>query len=403
MKKRLCVWILMLCLLLAACNSTPAGSGGTLPSGDPVDQGETGPVAQNKYIRWSRMFPFIETDNAFYGLLGGRAYYYDCQNGFSDFLCADPSCAHDSADCSSYMQEMSEFFTYYNGKLYWFAPTNPDEYRSLCLYRCDPDGYNREKVMELDYEKIVVGYTPQKWMLHQGKLFFIGDVPVVVDKQACYRVTFGYLPLDGDGEAVLLYDELFPKSSTIEEMLFCGDTACFAVFDGVAHTLAVMRYDLRDNSQETLLTVDNGEWADRFAIWITEAGTVYVADMDTVYRVHGGELEAHVTFDKSGYTCLGDGVAFTTTVEDGVRMIELRTYAGALIYQGELFPEPVEGFGDTLGQYNSEIQFNCIPLGVDTEKLIVCMQDGAMRHVFSLDINNGMKATYLWSGTVLLD
>lgn len=391
MKKKLCLWMLILCMMLTACTGNDEPN--TIP------QGESGTVAPNKYIRWSNMFPFVETDHIFYGLLGGRAYYYDRQSGFSDFLCADPSC-HDSAECSSYMEQMAALFTYYDGKLYWLAPTAPGQHRSLCLYRCDPDGRNREKVMELDFEKIVVGYNPQKWMIHRGKLFFIGETEMVVDAQACYRVTFGYVTLDGDGKTVLLYDESFQKPSTSEEMLFLEDAAYFAVSDTHANTLAVTQYDLHDNSQEILLSMD--PWSGRLVVGVTEAGAVYVASNDTVYQIQNGELKACFSFDQSGYAHLGDGVALGSSVEDGVRMIELRTYEGELIYSGELFPEPVEGFGDTLGQNNNEISYNCIFLGVDTQKLIVCMQDGEMNHYFLLDINNGMKVTHLWSGAFVL-
>ena len=255
--------------------------------------------------------------------------------------------------------------------------------------------------MELDYERIIIGYNPQQWMLHQGKLFFRGDVEVVNGKQAGYRLTFGYIPLDGDEEEVLLYDEFFEQASTNEEMIFWGDTAYYAVKDGLAHTLEILQFNLQDNSRETLLTTD--EWPYMLALWATEEGTVYLSSTEALYQVQNGELKEVFSFDKGGYAHLGDGVALTSAVEDGIRTIELRTYTGEMIYQGDLFPEQVEGFGDTLGRYSGPDDYGCVFLGVDTEKLIVCMTErGGMNHVFLLDINNGMKATHLWSGTPLL-
>ena len=400
MKKMMCL-LLVICLLLAACDFKTPGSNGTLPSGNSIYQGDPELAAQNKYLRWNHGWPLIERENVFYGLLGGRAFYYDRQSGFSDFLCADPSCTHESKDCGSYLEQNADMFTYYDGKLYWLAPSDPETFRSKCLYRCDPDGTNREKVMELDYERIIIGYNPQQWMLHQGKLFFRGDVEVVNGKQAGYRLTFGYIPLDGDEEEVLLYDEFFEQASTNEEMIFWGDTAYYAVKDGLAHTLEILQFNLQDNSRETLLTTD--EWPYMLALWATEEGTVYLSSTEALYQVQNGELKEVFSFDKGGYAHLGDGVALTSAVEDGIRTIELRTYTGEMIYQGDLFPEQVEGFGDTLGRYSGPDDYGCVFLGVDTEKLIVCMTErGGMNHVFLLDINNGMKATHLWSGTPLL-
>ena len=96
MRKRIVLWLLALCLLLAGCGGIT----------DPTEA--TGPVlgcdAQNKYRGTaSGVFAFQETEDLFFGsgLLGKTVYYYDKVSGISGVLCADPSCTHDSSACGA--------------------------------------------------------------------------------------------------------------------------------------------------------------------------------------------------------------------------------------------------------------------------------------------------------------
>lgn len=391
MKKTLCVWMLLACILLTSCVEEIS----TATSGNGVNQGNSALDAENKYLKWSRIFPIIESENAFYGLLGGRAHYYDRQSGFSDFLCANPSCEHNSESCGSYLENMSELFGYYDGKLYWLAQSDPETYNSRCLYRCSPDGNNREKVMELDFQRIIIGYNPQQWVLHRGRLFFMGEASIVMDTQAGYRVTLGYIPLDGSGEPILLFDEKLSRNVLNAEMRMVGDRAYY-LLDVDRGGAKIMEYDIQHNTSEILWETED-ESVTPWCIWITEQYEVYAAVNGTVYQVMDGRLEPAVSFGAQDCPTLGKNAMINVVVEEGIRMADIRTYDGTVLYQGELFPRAVAGLEDV------EIvsRAGLAVAGLDQEKLIVILNDVGMCYCIMLDIARGMEATLLWSGKLV--
>ncbi len=387
--KKLFAVALLACILLSGCavEETP--------------KSESSRLAQNKYLS-SLIHPFIESDSAFYSLNARRICYYDKQSGISDILCPDPSCTHEDETCGAYLEGgADDLFCLYDGKLYWFGLESPTAYRSMCLWRCDTDGTNHEKVKVLDYETIVSNYAVQKWVLHENRLFFYSNRDVVVGTQALYRITFGYIPLDGE-EIVVLYQEDLEGFVSKLTMFYSEQAEYLAMWCG--DRLTIRRFDLKDDSMEEILNVEMKKSRyGYYSIWVTEDGALYFAAGYGVYEVRNGALRERFAFETqdNGYVYLGDGIAVTEEVIDGYRMAEIRDFDGNLIYNGKLFPEPPEGFGETIGMVGKDIspKYSFGIVGGDSEKLVLCMGEigNDVEHFFSLDIRDSMKATYLFS------
>ncbi len=409
MKKRILLLLLASCLAFSGC------TGHDSESTDPYSPDKR---VQNMYNSpLNSVFHFIETADTFYGLNAGRIYYYDRQSGISDFLCPDPSCTHADDSCGAYTaSEMSSLFSLYGGKIYWLGLEAPTDYRSLCLWRCDPDGTDHEKYKVLDHEKYAVDYIVGQWTLYGDKLFFEARCEVVLGEQAAYHVRFGYLPLDGD-EEVLLLDEVKAEPCGNPYIFYLNGKVFYGLTTGSSE-LKIFCFDLEKETTELLLHTDDFAEArrDGYRMWVTEDETVYIASDLALYRVQNGTLvERYALSDTTqSIMCLGDGVVVWSSVADGYRMVEIRDFEGTLLYSGKLFPEPVEGFDEMLGMWTGigQTGFFFMVLGGDSEKIIVNMQNqktangnslGDENNVFLLDIQNNMKATHLWTiGTVTM-
>ncbi len=389
MKKRLFAVTLLVCILLSGC------------AAEQISETEAAYTAQNKYFWLSMVYPFLENGSTFYGINARRMCYYDRQSGVSGILCPDPSCTHEDETCGANLQCSPDMICLYEGKIYWLGIESPQLPRSLCLYRCDPDGANREKVKTLDFEAINSNYAVQQWVLHQGKLFFYSERSAVDGTQAVYRHFFGFIALDGE-EITALYDNTSEFSGGAK-MFFC-ENEVYLAFSDWEH-LTIQRYDLRDNSLTELLYT---EFKEAYYIWVTEEGTLYLATDHGFFEMQNGVLRERFAFEmQGGYIYLGDGIAMTEKVIDEYRIAEIRDFDGNLIYKGKLFPESVKGFGETIGMSGKEIwpRYSHAVLGGDREKLIVIMGEANkdVVHYFCLDIRDKMKATHLWTiGTVTM-
>lgn len=79
--------------------------------------------------------------------------YVDAATRQETYLCATPNCTHDSESCNSYLPLEERRYGYqlffFNGYLY-AAQCTPIESQGPYLMRMDPDGTNREIVLELE-------------------------------------------------------------------------------------------------------------------------------------------------------------------------------------------------------------------------------------------------------------
>ena len=220
MSRKFISYIIVLLLLLSGCqNNTP---GTTTDSTDANDmlQFDTKKNAQNKYVIIDG-FNFQETDGFFIGTIFGGDYlqYYDRASGINGVLCADPSCTHDSNECGANIARGSASLSYYDGKLYWVG-SEGTELQKRYLWQSDLSGMNRKKIMEIPWDEIIIPYQPQRYVIHQGKLYIRGYANVVDGTQAGIRVSLLSKPLYGDEGFTTVYDEVFPEG--VWETYLCG-------------------------------------------------------------------------------------------------------------------------------------------------------------------------------------
>ncbi len=402
MKKRILLLTLALCLLLAGCGKAPKKDE---PSPEELESNEPMPGfdAQSKYLYFSTSFQ--EMDNFYIGSNNNEDYlhYYDRKSGISGFLCADPACGHDTKDCTAYIGT-GQSLSYYDGKLYWVAQ-DPRGGREYYLWRSDLAGTNREKIKPVSFEEIMLVYAPQRYAIHRGKLYLMGHVDSVSGTQTGYRITLLSAPLDDSGEFTTLYDETLPHASSA--IRFAGNyvylsvvTVDTSVPDPI-RSVTVTRFNINTNASEIVyeekdITEGLGEF------WVTPEGEVYLPGLDDkgvyVWKLEGGqrvEIASWEDEDPSPPTLM-DGVAIHEYLKDGVRWLHVADYSGKAIYDGEMYPEKVEGLkGDpsTVGDYGYAIS------GGDTEKLIVHLMGFEVDEnaALLLDLTDNMKATVLWT------
>ena len=154
---------LTICLLLTGCTDSA-----------PVESPK-GQDAQNQFM----FFPssFQETEDFYLGsnMIGNYLHYYDKASGISGVLCADPSCGHDNSTCGAYT-ENGPTVSVWDGKLYWVAPEGNSQ--DKFLWKSDLSGMNREKLKKLSFEDFILKYQPQRYVVHRGMLYVLGDANI---------------------------------------------------------------------------------------------------------------------------------------------------------------------------------------------------------------------------------
>ena len=208
--------------------------------------------AQNQYL-FMNLMNFQETEDFFCGAdySGTRMRYYDKKSGASGVLCPDPACAHDTKDCVAYISTGASL-SVYDGKLYWVAPKGE---REAALYRSDLSGANREELRTIDPQNVINAYQPQRYMIHRGFLFLVGQANVVEGTENKTRISLLSAPLEGQEDFTVLYQELF-DSGVNWDVRFVGNSVYFSqiifpesldFFD-----VAISRYDMLAKTWEQI-------------------------------------------------------------------------------------------------------------------------------------------------------
>ncbi len=397
MKKRVLLLTLVLCLLLTGCGKAPKKDE---PSFEELESNEPMPGfdAQNKYLLFQ--FPsFQETDGFYFGSTyqGKNLHYYDKSSGVSGFLCADPSCTHDTEDCAAYTGT-DRFLSYYDGKLYWVEQV----YQSA-LWRSDLAGTNREKIKPISFTDIVMVYQPQQYTIHRGKLYFWGSEETVVGTEAGQRVTLISTPLDSSEEFTTLYDETFENIFN-PRFRFVGNYVYFSVSRFTSDWLfSVTVTKINVNTGESEIVYDEEAIASHVRdFWVTQEGEIYLPGSDDnrsyLWKIEDGKRVEVASWEEADPypPTIVDGIAVHERLEDGIRWADIVNFSGETIYSGEMFPEKVEGLdGDlrTVGDYGY------VFTGGDSEKLIWNLTgDGKYADAtIMIDLTDNMKTTVLWT------
>ncbi len=408
MKKRICFLALALCLLFCACAkpATPADPGVTLNvMGD--DAPMPGFDAQNKYAYWTKS-SFQETDTAFVGNLIMYPYlcYYDKETGISDYLCADPSCTHDTVSCGARSSFIPGVF-WYNGQRWWISGNRENDSLDGYLYRSDLSGLNQEKIKRIDWANIIEYCNPYQYAIHRGNLFLRGVRNVVVGTDTATRYTLLASPLDGTEEFVTLFDQTLDASAE-NSVRFVGTKVYYTLIvtdrESKTGTITIQTYDVATKEYATVYT-ESGvkEWLGE--PWVTETGEIYLGGLDLegrygftgyLWHLENGKREEIVCWEGEGEKYFRpdvlDGMAVNITIEDGYRGYDIRDFSGNVICQGDrLFPDEIPGFEGNPHEYSYNV------VGGDQEKLILTLSKSGLKYAVLLDIRNGMQPTILWS------
>ena len=402
MKKEFFAVVVSIVLLLSGCqNNTPSVTNPT-DADDPI-QFAPEKNAQNKYLMGDTNF--LETDGFFLGTadLNGYLLYYDKASGISGVLCADPSCAHDSYECGGKIGgDLS--LSYYDGKLYWVGQEG-SAFMKDYLWQSDLSGMNRKKIMEIPRDEIITPYQPQRYVIHQGKLYIMGSASVVDGTQTGKRKSLLSIPLTGDEGFTTVYDEVLPNAVDNERYIFVDGFIYIYMysFDEESSTknLTVTKVDIAKNTSEVIYQEnDITELLGDF--WVTEDHELYLSgstdEKAYLWKIENGSKK-EITFwpvDEVNDPDVMDGIVmFMTRDENKIRYVDIRNLSGETIYKGKLFPSAISELEKDPNTYNFAV------VGGDTEKIIINLiefADKAMvNYTILIDLKDNMKATILWS------
>ena len=400
--KKIILFVLAINLLLGGCDGReqPDNTEEAFSSSQVMPEYD----AQNQYLIDSSI-SFLEREGAFLGtdLIGHYLNYYDEASGVSGVLCADPACTHDSSDCGAYVKAGATV-SYYDGKLYWVAEETRGG-QDYYLWRGDLSGRNKEKVKPIGWDEIILTYQPQRYVVHRGRLYLLGQTEVVNGTEAGFRVSLLSTSLDGSEDFKVLYDETFSQgvqSSVrfIKNAIYLSVYAIYTIDEVMNIDVAVERYDIAGDTWETVYE-EKGIQEPLRDVWVTEKEEIYIPGSSEnciyVWKVEDGkrkEVLSRESEQASTPWISGDVVVDVSKV-DNIRWIEIVDLSGQTLYKGKLFPVGVPGMEINPNQCGLGL------IGADEEKLILNLSDfvdgDMVDYTIKLDITDSLKPTILWS------
>ena len=400
--KKIILFVLAINLLLGGCDGReqPDNTEEAFSSSQVMPEYD----AQNQYLIDSSI-SFLEREGAFLGtdLIGHYLNYYDEASGVSGVLCADPACTHDSSDCGAYVKAGATV-SYYDGKLYWVAEETRGG-QDYYLWRGDLSGRNKEKVKPIGWDEIILTYQPQRYVVHRGRLYLLGQTEVVNGTEAGFRVSLLSTSLDGSEDFKVLYDETFSQgvqSSVrfIKNAIYLSVYAIYTIDEVMNIDVAVERYDIAGDTWETVYE-EKGIQEPLRDVWVTEKEEIYIPGSSEnciyVWKVEDGkrkEVLSRESEQASTPWISGDVVVDVSKV-DNIRWIEIVDLSGQTLYKGKLFPVGVPGMEIDPNQCGLGL------IGADEEKLILNLSDfvdgDMVDYTIKLDITDSLKPTILWS------
>ena len=416
MKKGIIAVIVAIVLLLSGCQNNTPGSTSDPANVDSSIQFAPEKNAQNKYL--GGYTNFQEADGFFLGTarVNGYLLYYDKASGISGVLCADPSCAHDGKECGGNMGgDLS--LSYYDGKLYWVGSEGA-ELQKRYLWQSDLSGMNRKKIMEIPWEDIIMPYQPQRYVIHQGKLYIMGSASVVDGTQTGKRKSLLSIPLTGDEGFTTVYDEVLPNAVDNERYIFVDGFIYIYMYsfdeESSAKNLTVTKVDIAKNTSEVVYQ-ENDVTDILGNIWVTENHEIYLTG-STDKEAYLWKLENGVKTEITSWSGeristpdVMDGIVLCLSYDNDIRWADIRDLTGKTIYSGKLFPDVIpelehdpNDISSVVGRGNT---YYTGLIGGDAEKLIYHLsgEEGSklnrkfVDYTILLDLTDNMKATVLWS------
>lgn len=414
MKKEFFAVVVAIVLLLSGCqNNTPSVTNPT-DADDPI-QFAPEKNAQNKYLMGTTNFQ--EADGFFLGTaeVNGYLLYYDKASGISGVLCADPSCVHDGKECGGNIGGVLSL-SYYDGKLYWVGPEG-SAYMKDYLWQSDLSGMNRKKIMEIPWDEIRMPYQPQRYVIHQGKLYIMGSASVVDGTQTGKRKSLLSIPLTGDGGFTTVYDKILPNAIDNERYIFVDGFVYISMetFDDMSsRDLTITKVDIAKNTSEVVYQ-ENDVTDILGNIWVTENHEIYLTgstDKEAyLWKLENGEKTEITSWsgEEISPPDVMDGIVLCLSYDNDIRWADIRDLTGKTIYSGKLFPDVIPELeydpNDIPSKVGWENSYSIGLIGGDAEKLIFDLsgEEGSklnrkiVHYTILLDLTDNMKATILWS------
>ena len=412
MKRNIIVIIIAIGLLLSGCQNNKRSSSADF---DDLSQFSAEKNAQNKYLMGATNFQ--ETDGFFLGTVGFEDYllYYDKASGISGVLCADPSCAHDGKECGGNIGGGLSL-SYYDGKLYWVGPEDSQLQKDY-LWQSDLSGMNRKKIMEISWDEIRMPYQPQRYVIHQGKLYIMGSASVVEGTQTGKRKSLLSIPLTGEDGFTTVYDEVLSNAVDNERYIFVDGFVYISMetFDDMSsRDLTITKVDIAKNTSEVIYQeTDMTEYMGN--IWVTENHEIYLTG-STDKEAYLWKLENGVKTEITSWSGeristpnVMDGIVLCLSYDNDIRWADIRDLTGKTIYSGKLFPDVIPELehdpNDIPSKVGWENSYSIGLIGGDAEKLIYHLsgEEGSklnrkfVDYTILLDLTDNMKATILWS------
>lgn len=362
--------------------------------------------AQNQYIFLNAQ-GFYEADDFFCGtgFGGGLLRYYDKESGISGVLCPDPACTHDTNECGARTSNGGTSVSVYNGKLYWVGELQ--EGHKTILYRSDLSGANREEVLQLDWQKVILTYQPQRYVIHRGYLYILGESGEVDDTEAQCLVSLLAVPLEGGQEPAVLYEQ---KVNTYYEATyrFVGNSVYLEMVTkgGDTWNITISRYNTQEKTWEQLYEEKNSS-VHIGRMWVTEQGEIYLPGIGDnqayIWRLEEGSRKQTASWETAAADMpdLLDGIAVQFTVREEVSWLDVVSFTGEHLYSGVLFPNPVPGLKKDPGSAAGALGegYSMAFIGGDREKLVFNLLDlqAGESSTILLDLADNLKPTVLWS------
>ena len=418
MKNRVIVCIAVIALLLSGCQINTPGTTTDPANVDSSIQFAPEKNAQNKYLMGTTNFQ--EADGFFLGTAGFEDYllYYDKASGISGVLCADPSCVHDGKECGGNMGGGLSL-SYYDGKLYWVGPEG-SAFMKDYLWQSDLSGMNRKKIMEIPRDEIIMPYQPQRYVIHQGKLYIMGSASVVDGTQTGKRKSLLSIPLTGDEGFTTVYDEVLSNAIDDERYIFVDGFIYIYIstFNEVSSTtnLTVTKVDIAKNTSEVVYQ-ENDVTDILGNIWVTENHEIYLTGSTRteteayLWKLEKGEKTEITSWsgEEISPPDVMDGIVLCLSYDNDIRWADIRDLTGKTIYSGKLFPDVIPELehdpNDIPSKVGWENSYSIGLIGGDAEKLIFELvgEEGSkldrkiVDYTILLDLTDNMKATILWS------
>ena len=398
LRKKAILGMLLSVLVLAGCKDQKAQEFPDTPTPE-YD-------AQNQYIFMNPQ-DFYDAEDFFCGTNfgGGLLRYYDKESGISGVLCPDPACTHDTNECGARTSNGGTSVSVYNGKLSWVGEQLAGN--KTILYRSDLSGANREEVLQLDWQKVILTYQPQRYVIHRGYLYILGTSSEVDGEEAQYSESLLAVPLEGGQEPAVLNEQ---KVNTYYEVTyrFVGNSVYLEMVtkDGDTWDITISRYDTQEKTWEKLYEEKNIS-AKIGRMWVTEQGEIYLPGIGDnqayIWRLEEGSRKQTASWETAAADMpdLLDGIAAQFTVREEVSWLDVVSYTGEHLYSGVLFPNPVPGLKKDPGAASGDPtkEYSMVFIGGDREKLIVNLLDllGGENSTVLLDLTDNLKPTVLWS------